>query len=296
MRAIDAATVKANWINGEDLSISAVISDLLKSEIVLADNLIEPFARLYTSLKCSDGSIPNQRMADMVPRAIPQFSNLFIEGPPIPLPESDFSVDALIEKHGGYAREGQCLYSVRLSDSRGWLIRCNSLCAFANNRVMAICSSAVQVDEDGSIIGRAWVPGDNDTWEKAEELDTAGVARLLFSLFVVSFMNCSNVAKVEQQLSRNERRAQKARTGREPITHKVLAVRPIKKNSRENYDHHQDSSVPLHVCRGHFKTFTKEKPLFGELCGTYWWESHVRGKQEHGVIVKDYKPTLCGGS
>ena len=33
----------------------------------------------------------------------------------------------------------------------------------------------------------------------------------------------------------------------------------------------------LHICRGHFKTFTDIAPLFGKLRGTYWWADHIRG-------------------
>lgn len=44
----------------------------------------------------------------------------------------------------------------------------------------------------------------------------------------------------------------------------------------------------LHLCRGHFKTYTAENPLFGQLTGRYWWQPMVRGKNKDGVIMKDY--------
>ncbi len=44
----------------------------------------------------------------------------------------------------------------------------------------------------------------------------------------------------------------------------------------------------LHICRGHFATYSPEHPLFGKFTGTFWKPAHVRGSQEHGIVVKDY--------
>lgn len=43
----------------------------------------------------------------------------------------------------------------------------------------------------------------------------------------------------------------------------------------------------VHLCRGHFKEYTPENPLFGRLVGRYWWQPTVRGKGE-GIIEKEY--------
>jgi len=45
----------------------------------------------------------------------------------------------------------------------------------------------------------------------------------------------------------------------------------------------------IHLCRGHFKEYTKEKPLFGKYTGTYWWQPTMRGNKKKGVIHKDYE-------
>lgn len=49
------------------------------------------------------------------------------------------------------------------------------------------------------------------------------------------------------------------------------------------------SAVPLHVVRGHFKTFTAEAPLMGKHVGTYWWHPTVRGLREHGQVQTTYE-------
>jgi len=45
----------------------------------------------------------------------------------------------------------------------------------------------------------------------------------------------------------------------------------------------------VHLCRGHFKTFTKDKPLLGHGVGTYWWQPQVRGNKKKGAVVKSYE-------
>jgi len=32
-----------------------------------------------------------------------------------------------------------------------------------------------------------------------------------------------------------------------------------------------------------------ERGLFGQQKGLYWWDAHVRGTAERGVVVKDYE-------
>ena len=41
-------------------------------------------------------------------------------------------------------------------------------------------------------------------------------------------------------------------------------------------------------CRGHFKRYTEDKPLFGRYTGLYWWQPHIRGADRSGAVIKDY--------
>ncbi len=45
----------------------------------------------------------------------------------------------------------------------------------------------------------------------------------------------------------------------------------------------------LHICRGHFATYTEDAPLFGRVTGTFWKSMHLRGNKKVGVVVKDYQ-------
>jgi hypothetical protein len=48
----------------------------------------------------------------------------------------------------------------------------------------------------------------------------------------------------------------------------------------------------LHICRGHFKSYTEDAPLFGKHTGTYWWADRVRGDRSRGRVEKDYAVKL----
>lgn len=45
----------------------------------------------------------------------------------------------------------------------------------------------------------------------------------------------------------------------------------------------------VHLCCGHIKTYTAERPLFGHYVGNVWCPPHARGNKDNGVIHKDYK-------
>jgi hypothetical protein len=50
---------------------------------------------------------------------------------------------------------------------------------------------------------------------------------------------------------------------------------------------------PMHSCRGHFKTYTPERRLFGKHIGTFWIPPHMRGSKEAGIVKKEYE--IVGG-
>jgi hypothetical protein len=45
----------------------------------------------------------------------------------------------------------------------------------------------------------------------------------------------------------------------------------------------------LHICRGHFRTYTPDKPLFGKVTGTIFVPMHARGSAQEGIVVQNYK-------
>lgn len=79
------------------------------------------------------------------------------------------------------------------------------------------------------------------------------------------------------------------RTGRLLVSYRTLDIDPMRKVlSRDGHAETGGLASALHICRGHFKTFTPDAPLFGKLTGSYWWDDPVRGDAAQGVVDKQY--------
>lgn len=118
---------------------------------------------------------------------------------------------------------------------------------------------------------------------------------LPFVCFVLSVMNCRNIQTVRETPNRSTRRAFERKTGRRDIKYHLVTIDRSKNRPAPRLLDGQSLSgttkhlAPLHICRGHFKNFTAEKPLLGQHVGTYWWEAHTRGGIDGGAVLKDYE-------
>ena len=73
------------------------------------------------------------------------------------------------------------------------------------------------------------------------------------------------------------------------ITYRTLQIEAAKKTLRDvGKSDEVGFAKALHLVRGHFATYTADKPLFGHTVGTVWKPSHVRGDLKNGAIIKDY--------
>ena len=113
-------------------------------------------------------------------------------------------------------------------------------------------------------------------------------------------LNCQNIITKEvtppEKLNRK-----RIRNGRLPLySYKILEVvkgKPKTKNAGSvPWDYKSPETVRFHLCRGHFKTFTEERPLFGKYSGTFWWNPQSRGDRSKGVVEKEYKVTTAKGA
>jgi len=110
-------------------------------------------------------------------------------------------------------------------------------------------------------------------------------------LLAISFLHCRNVAVRDEpvSLSRPERRRLE-RAGIEPVRFKTLDIAPMRQVlADEGGSQSVGIQRALHICRGHFATYSQDKPLFGKHTGTFWVPAHVRGSVKHGVVAKDYR-------
>lgn len=103
----------------------------------------------------------------------------------------------------------------------------------------------------------------------------------------LNLINCRNVDTKATGVV-FPRSGREKRQGR-PITRYHTIVLPGM-SSRSHVKHSSADRIQMahHRVRGHFKTFTAERPLLGKHVGTYWWGWQARGSKEHGEIKADY--------
>lgn len=145
-------------------------------------------------------------------------------------------------------------------------------------------------------------PSDEKSWERLSgDLGVGGVdqekalhyvaagdaADIEIAISALMLLNCKNVAteQVAPPIKLNKNRQ---RRGKLPIFDyhilKVIAGKGTSGGSCQG----DGTSPRVHLCRGHFKRYTDDKPLLGKHTGLYWWQPHVRGSKEAGVVHKDY--------
>ena len=111
-------------------------------------------------------------------------------------------------------------------------------------------------------------------------------------LFAFQFANCRNVDVVEVLPTRQQRRASQ-RSGEPIFSHYVLEIDANTQRKVYPKGLPLPSHKRLHICRGHFATYTEDAPLFGKLTGRFWVPAHVRGTVDAGVVTKDYRLKLA---
>jgi len=113
------------------------------------------------------------------------------------------------------------------------------------------------------------------------------------ALAALQFMNCKNVEIIDNPPSRQQRRYAERQGKEPPVTYKTLRIVPIellRRRNKHNPPTTDQSVMPLHICRGHFKDF-RMGPGLGRYHarGMWWWSAQIRGAAERGRIIKDYE-------
>lgn len=134
-------------------------------------------------------------------------------------------------------------------------------------------------------------PEDNFT----AEMEQAIWELMVPVLFSISLMHTRNVtAEPVEPNPRVSARFAK-RHGRPLTRHHVLIIDPMKKVlESEGNASGKGLSHAVHTCRGHFKRYGEDAPLFGRYTGTWWWAEQRRGNPALGEVTHSYRVDLPG--
>jgi len=104
----------------------------------------------------------------------------------------------------------------------------------------------------------------------------------------IQILNCKNIGAetVPAPAKLNNKRKKK---GKLPIfSYKTLVIKPFGKKQKALAEkglwHNR-----IHLAMGHWRTYTKERPMFGKYYGNFWIHAHVRGQNRDGIVMKDYE-------
>lgn len=105
---------------------------------------------------------------------------------------------------------------------------------------------------------------------------------------VLKLFTCKNVT-TQTTPAPAKLNKKRVKTGKLPIyEYKTLHITLPGKNKKNGMGQPIGTTQRLHMCRGHFKEYTEDAPLFGRFTGRYWWQPSVRGDKSKGEIKKDY--------
>lgn len=108
------------------------------------------------------------------------------------------------------------------------------------------------------------------------------------SLLVLGMLHCKNVELYERPMSSKQLRH---RQKHNRPSERFYSLRVTGKGARVGADALRVPSGQrnaLHWCRGHFRTYTDDAPLFGRITGTFWVDPHIRGSRGVGKVDKLY--------
>lgn len=128
---------------------------------------------------------------------------------------------------------------------------------------------------------------EGDASQRSDRL-TRGELLVILDL-ALRILSCRNIRyeKINPPEKLNKKRRKKGKE--ELVSYHVLKIAPMSPKKQTKSDVAGTGESPrVHLCRGHFKTYTEEAPLFGKYTGRFWWQPQVRGEKQKGIVHKDY--------
>lgn len=162
---------------------------------------------------------------------------------------------------------------------------------------IVVFSMVVAIDE----YGKALEPpiGNDDGYEDVypmgfeDKIISQSLINTEFAWQTLALLHCKNVSIQDHSglwPSRQARRVAERKGLPGPVKYKTLVVKPLATSgTADGSKAGSHEAKAMHICRGHYATYTEERPLFGKHHGTFWIQPHVRGNPEVAIIEKSYK-------
>ena len=164
----------------------------------------------------------------------------------------------------------------------GWAIQLTSTISVRGNAPWTVGQVWMATNKAGTVLGYS----ESIRFKDGKQLNLS----INPALLALSFLNCKNVACADATAEIGPAAKWLRRKKAPEIRYHVLDINPMKAVLRnEGGSESNGLKKALHICRGHFATYTEDKPLFGRVVGTVWKPMHVRGSEDEGVVLKDYR-------
>jgi len=138
--------------------------------------------------------------------------------------------------------------------------------------------------------GYIWASPIPSVAQRLKESSEAPLGAYYSSWLAISLLHCKNVTVRNFEHPVQLQRSRIKRNKLPLINFHTLNIQPmVKILNEEGEAENKGVKYALHICRGHFKDYSKGTGLFGRSKGLYWWDAQVRGKVEQGITLKDYK-------
>ena len=260
---------------------------------------IPVFAADEVAAYCAELPRPTD-ITELVTTVAPPFEHFFVEFQDVENPKEFRSWGWMIDQIHRYGEDE--------AGETGWQVFARLIIERDKNAPIGpVINQIFALDRQGQLITKegedelasgVWFPKMDPEDPPAEVVKDTGdemVNYLLPALMAISFMHCKNVAVREVEPPEGQSKRWIKKRGEPLATYHVLEIGPMRAALEgEGESGSRGLKHALHVCRGHFKTFDEEAPLFGKTTGTFWWADQVRGRAEEGEVVKDYEVRVPG--
>lgn len=111
------------------------------------------------------------------------------------------------------------------------------------------------------------------------------------ALDTLYLLSCNNVGLAARETDPSQVKIATKRHGPRNTNYRyhVLVVRPP--GAKPDHPGEEIGTMPRHVCRGHFREYSVDRPLFGRagLFGRFFIPPHMKGDKKNGIVEKDYE-------